>query len=174
MANTFFKAQGHALGDSLVEDEAVDTARRLLSQAGDRILLPHQVVIADAFAAAANTQIISVDDGVPDGWRILDVGPDTVLRFGAEVASARLIVWNGPLGVFELEPFARSTFALAEHMAAAGEKGATTIVGGGDSAAALRAAGLTDRITHVSTGGGASLELLEGNSLPALEALEDS
>ena len=169
MANTFFKAQGYPVGDSLVEDEAIPEAQALLEQAGDKLVLPVDVVIADAFAADANRQTVPVS-AVPAGWRIMDVGPQTVELFEEKLSGARTVVWNGPLGVFEFPPFAEGTFAVARLLAALD---AVTIIGGGDSAAAVRKAGLTERMTHVSTGGGASLEFLEGKTLPGVAALED-
>ncbi|RLC79799.1 MAG: phosphoglycerate kinase [Chloroflexi bacterium] len=170
MANTFFKAQGYKVGDSLVEDEAIDTAKGLLDEAGDKLILPVDVVIADKVAPDAAVKTIKVGD-VPAGWRILDIGPETVEFFKGKLQGARTVVWNGPMGVFEVEPFAKGTFAIAEALAELEE--ATVIVGGGDSAAAVEKAGVADRITHVSTGGGASLEFLEGKELPGVAALED-
>ena len=169
MANTFFKAQGLDLADSLVEEEAVETASELLKQANNRLILPVDMVIADAFSADAHHKTLAVGD-VPSGWRILDVGPKTIEAFGEIVANAKTIVWNGPMGVFEFPEFAKGTFALAKKVA---ESSSTSIVGGGDSAAAVVQAGLADQITHISTGGGASLEMLEGKILPGLDALED-
>ncbi len=169
MANTFLKAQGYAVGDSLVEDEALETARRLLQQGGDRLWLPVDVVIADAFAPDAQARVVPVDQ-VPPGWRIMDIGPQTVARYTEEIRRAAFIVWNGPMGVFEFSRFAEGTFAIARAVA---ESGATSIVGGGDSVAAVHAAGVADRITHISTGGGASLEFLEGRTLPGIAALAD-
>ena len=173
MANTFFKAQGLAMGDSLVEDDALDTAKGTLEKAGDRLVLPTEIVIADAFAEGANKRTGPVSDGVPDGWRVMDVGPKTIENFGEELAGAKLVVWNGPMGVFEFAPFAQGTEALAKLVAKLTGEGATTIIGGGDSAAAVRAAGLTDQMSHISTGGGASLEMLEGKILPGLAALNN-
>ncbi len=169
MGNTFLAARGVAMGDSLVESEAIDSARVLLETAGDKLLLPTDVVTADAFTAEAARRTLSLGE-VPNGWRAMDIGPDTVRRFTETLAPARLVVWNGPMGVFEMAPFAKGTFAIARALAAGT---ATTIVGGGDSAAAVAQAGLTDRITHVSTGGGATLELLEGRVLPGVAALQD-
>ena len=169
MGNTFLAARGVAMGDSLVEAEALESARTILESAGDRLLLPTDVVAADAFAAEAARQTIALGE-IPSGWRAMDIGPATVRRFTEALASARLVVWNGPMGVFEMAPFAEGTFAVARALAAGS---ATTIVGGGDSAAAVAQAGLTGRITHVSTGGGATLELLEGKMLPGVEALMD-
>lgn len=173
MANTFFAAQGLPMGDSLVEQEALETARSILGKAGEKLVLPVDAVIADAFDAAANTRIIRIEEGVPAGWRILDIGPETVRLFGERLADAMTIVWNGPMGVFEMAPFAKGTFAVAQALAERTSQGAVTIIGGGDSAAAVNQAGLADRVTHVSTGGGASLEMLEGLTLPGLAALND-
>mgnify|MGYP001169941507 CR=1 FL=1 len=175
MANTFLLAEGKAMGDSLVEPDSVETARALIAKAraaNVRLLLPTDAVIADAFSAEANTRVVSVDE-VPAGWRVLDIGPATVKQYSDEVARARLVIWNGPMGVFELEPFAGGTRAIAQAMASAAAGGATTIVGGGDSVAAVEQAGLADKMSHVSTGGGASLELLEGKTLPGVAALKD-
>ncbi len=170
MANTFFKAQGIAIGDSLVEDASVATAQALLAKAGDRLKLPVDAVLGDRFEAAAQTRTIAVKDGVPDGWRILDIGPQTVKAYGRALKGAKLVVWNGPMGVFEFPAFAAGTNGVAQAVAACG---ATTVVGGGDSVAAIEQAGLADKITHISTGGGASLEMLEGRTLPGLAALQD-
>lgn len=170
MANTFLRAQGLALGASLVEESALDMARSLLHTHGERILLPIDAVLGDRFGADAKVQTIAVSSGVPDGWRILDIGPQTVARFGAALRGCKLVVWNGPMGVFELAPFAAGTTNVARLVA---DCGATSIVGGGDSVAAIHKAGLAARITHISTGGGASLEFLEGRTLPGVEALND-
>ncbi len=169
MANTFFKAQGHPVGDSLVEADALEVARGTLAQAGDKLALPVDVVIADAFAEDAASQVVPVDQ-VPDGWRILDIGPQTLEIFSQLLSDARTVVWNGPMGVFEFDKFARGTFALAQRLA---EIEATTIIGGGDSAAAVKQAGLSDKMSHISTGGGASLDFLEGKTLPGVAALDD-
>jgi len=169
MANTFFKAQGYAMADSLVEDEVLDTAKELLEMAGGKLVLPVDVVIADAFDANAADKIMDVGD-VPAGWRILDIGPRTVQAFSDIIKKAGTVVWNGPMGVFELDKFAKGTFEVAKAIA---ESDATGIVGGGDSASAIKKSGLEDKITHISTGGGASLEMLEGKMLPGLAALDD-
>jgi phosphoglycerate kinase len=169
MANTFFKAQGYAMADSLVEEDAVETAKSLLEEGGERLMLPVDMVIADDFSAEANAKTIPVGD-VPAGWRVLDIGEKSVSAFGAEVKDAGTVVWNGPMGVFEFPKFAKGTFDLAKAVA---DSKATTIVGGGDSAAAVNQSGLADKITHISTGGGASLEMLEGKTLPGLAALDD-
>jgi phosphoglycerate kinase len=169
MANTFLKAQGHEVGESLAEDDRLVTARELLHQAGEKLVLPVDVVVADAFADDAHVRTVGVD-GVPAGWRILDIGPRTVGLFEEKLASAATVVWNGPMGVFEFPRFAAGTIALANSLA---RTKATTVVGGGDSIAALQQAGLADKMTHVSTGGGASLEFLEGKTLPGVAALQD-
>jgi len=167
MANTFLASQGLFMGDSLVEKEALEMASCLLQQAGERIQLPTDAVIAEAMTAESERRVVPVKS-VPAGWRILDIGPETVEAFRKSLQGARLVVWNGPMGVFEIAPFAEGTTAIA--CALAGLK-ATTIVGGGDSAAAVAQAGVADRISHVSTGGGASLEFLEGKTLPGVAAL---
>ena len=169
MANTFFKAKGYEMGDSLVEESSLDQARDLMSKGGDKLVLPVDVVMADAFSADANTKTVGAD-AVQPGWRVLDVGPKTVKLFAEKVSGAKTVVWNGPMGVFEMEPFAKGTFEVAKALA---ESNATTIIGGGDSAAAVEQSGLADRITHISTGGGASLEFLEGIELPGIAVLDD-
>ncbi len=171
MANTFLKAQGFALGNSLVEEGSLELAKELLAKAGGKIVLPTDGVIGDKFDAAANKQTIQVSAGVPDGWAMYDIGPTTVTLFRSVLSSAKTVVWNGPMGVFELAPFAAGTFAVAQALADITKAGAVTIVGGGDSAAAIEDAGLADQITHLSTGGGASLEMLEGKTLPGVAAL---
>lgn len=170
MANTFFKAQGLETADSLVEEASLETARQLLAQGGEKIILPVDAVLGDKFEAGAQKQTISVKTGVPAGWRILDIGPQTVAKFGEALKGSALVVWNGPMGVFEFPAFAEGTQGVAQAVAACG---ATTVVGGGDSVAAIEQAGLAERITHISTGGGASLEMLEGRTLPGLAALQD-
>ncbi|HLE74164.1 MAG TPA: phosphoglycerate kinase [Anaerolineales bacterium] len=169
MANTFFKAQCLHMADSLVEAEAVAMARELLASASAKLHLPVDLVIADAFDEIANHKIMKVGD-LPAGWRALDIGPETVAEFSSLVKKAGTVVWNGPMGVFEMKPFAAGTFALAKAVA---ESDADSIVGGGDSVSALQQSGLADKITHLSTGGGASLEMLEGKVLPGLAALQD-
>jgi phosphoglycerate kinase len=173
MANTFFAAHGTALGNSLVEPDAVETARALLANGGDKLVLPIDAVLGDKFDDNANTQTIDVADGVPDGWAIYDIGPKTVAHFKEVLANAETIVWNGPMGVFEKKPFAAGTHAVAALLAERTKQGAVSIIGGGDSVAAVEDAGLADQITHISTGGGASLEMLEGKVLPGLAALKD-
>src|SRR5579885_933176 len=175
MANTFFKAQGKDVGDSLVENDKLDEARRILAEAerlGKQFLLPIDVTIADTFAAEANSQTISPDH-VPADWRILDIGPRTVEAFRSVLKDAQTMVFNGTMGVAEFPAFAKGTNAVIEALAEATRRGATTIIGGGDSAAAVEAAGAADKMSHVSTGGGASLEFLEGRVLPGVAALKD-
>jgi phosphoglycerate kinase len=169
MANTFFKAQGYPMADSLVEDEALETARELLAAGSAKLRLPVDMVIADQFDDSADRKTLPVG-AVPDGWRIMDVGPETVAAFSKVVAEAGTVVWNGPMGVFEMPSFAVGTFGVAEAVA---NSGAVTVIGGGDSVAAINKAGLSDKITHISTGGGASLEMLEGLTLPGVAALQD-
>jgi phosphoglycerate kinase len=169
MANTFFKAMGFGIGDSLVEEDAVPQAEALLGKAGSQIVLPVDAVIADAFDNDANTRIVA-PNAVPAGWRILDIGPKTVTTFESALGGAKTVVWNGPLGVFEMPRFAEGTFAVAEMLAGLN---AVTVIGGGDSAAAVKVAGLASQMTHVSTGGGASLEFLEGKVLPGVAAIMD-
>jgi phosphoglycerate kinase len=169
MANTFFKAQGYQMADSLVEDEVLDTARLLLSEGSDRLRLPVDVVIADAFSNDAESKVMSMGN-IPSGWRVLDIGPETVANYAKVVSGARTVVWNGPMGVFEFSSFAKGTFGLAHAIA---DSSATSIIGGGDSVAAINQSGLSDKVTHISTGGGASLEMLEGKVLPGLAALQD-
>jgi phosphoglycerate kinase len=169
MANTFFKAQGLEMADSLVEQDALETAKGLLQDGKEKLKLPVDVVIADKFEETAQHKTIDVGD-VPAGWRIMDVGPKTIEESSKFIEKAQTVVWNGPMGVFEMKPFAKGTFALAKAVA---ESSAESIVGGGDSASALQQSGLADKITHISTGGGASLEMLEGKTLPGLAALQD-
>jgi phosphoglycerate kinase len=170
MANTFLKAQGKAVGESLVENDKLEEARTLLREGGSKLILPVDVVVADRLDAKAEKGTVGVD-AVSTGWRILDIGPQTTKRFAQQLGTARTVVWNGPMGVFELEPFAAGTFAIARVLAEL--SGAITIIGGGDSAAAVEQAGLAQRMTHISTGGGASLEFLEGKELPGVAALQD-
>lgn len=169
MANTFFKAEGYPVGDSLVEADALETAKELLKTAGTKLRLPVDVVIADKFDAGAAHKVIPTGP-VPDGWRILDIGPETIEHYTKVLKACKTVVWNGPMGVFEFPEFAKGTFGVAKAVA---ESGAVSIVGGGDSVAAIQESGLTDKITHISTGGGASLEMLEGLTLPGVAALLD-
>ncbi len=169
MANTFLAAQGLNMQDSLVEESSIGTAKDILQHSGDKLILPVDAVIADKFAEDANTQTVDVDK-IPPGWRMLDVGPKTLELYERALNGAKLIVWNGPVGVFEMPRFAEGTFALAKMLA---ESGATTVIGGGDSASAVKKAGVAKQMTHISTGGGASLEFLEGKELPGVAALMD-
>jgi len=169
MANTFFKAQGYPIGESLVEDEVLDVARDLIKKGSAKLRLPVDMVIADRFDNAAEMKTIVVGP-VPEGWRILDIGPETIQNYSKVILEARTIVWNGPMGVFEMQNFSRGTFAIAK---AVTESNAVSIIGGGDSAAAINQSDLADKISHISTGGGASLEMLEGIKLPGVVALED-
>jgi phosphoglycerate kinase len=170
MANTFLAAEGYDMGDSLVEEDALDTARTLMKQGAGILQLPVDLRVADSFAADAANQVVSVQD-VPAGWMALDIGPATIAHYSNRLSGAKTVVWNGPMGVFEFPVFAKGTVAIAEILADLPD--ATTIVGGGDSAAAIRQAGLADKISHVSTGGGASLEFLEGKELPGVAALNE-
>ncbi len=172
MAYTFLKAQGEAVGKSLVEEDKVALAKELLQQAKThklKFLLPTDHVVADRVEANAVTRVVNPGEPIPANMMALDIGPQTIETFSEEVSRARTIVWNGPMGVFELPPFAKGTFKIAH--AVAENAGATSIVGGGDSVSAVKAAGVADKITHISTGGGASLEFLEGQKLPGVEAL---
>ncbi|GIL13577.1 MAG: phosphoglycerate kinase [Chloroflexota bacterium] len=173
MANTFFKAKGYAMGNSLVEADAVETALGLLKTGGDKLVLPVDAVLGDEFKNDANTQTIAIEQGVPDGWAFYDIGPRTVELFAETLKNAKTVVWNGPMGVFEMPNFAKGTNAVAQLLADITSSGAVTIIGGGDSAAAVEQSGLADKITHISTGGGASLEMLEGKALPGVVALKD-
>jgi phosphoglycerate kinase len=173
MAYTFFKAQGIAIGNSLCEEEMLSEAKKILAYADEhpgKLFLPVDNRIADAFDAAANTHIIESTQGIPEGWEGVDIGPRTVELFSAELQRAATVFWNGPLGVFEIPPFANGTIAIAKVVA---HLQAITIVGGGDSVAALQKSKLADSITHLSTGGGATLEYIEYGTLPGIEALSD-
>jgi phosphoglycerate kinase len=174
MANTFLLAQGMEVGDSLVEPDQVDTAREILhrSELGKpKLELPVDAVIADRAGADAQARTVKLSgEAVPAGWRIMDIGPESVRRFEQALRDCHTVVWNGPMGVFEMAPFAHGTLDLARAVAGLD---ATTVVGGGETAQAVEEAGVADRITHVSTGGGASLEFLEGRELPGVAALRD-
>lgn len=169
MANTFLAAKGYNLQDSLVETGSTDTARTIMAKAGDKLLLPVDFVVADKFEADANSQTVDADK-IPAGWRAMDIGPKSLDLFENVLKTAKLVVWNGPVGVFEMPKFAEGTFAIAKLLA---KTGATTVIGGGDSASAVKKAGVAKQMTHVSTGGGASLEFLEGKALPGVAALMD-
>ena len=170
MANTFLAAQGMTMGDSLVETQALEEARRLLEAYGQQILLPQDLLLARDLTPQAETRVHPVPEPIPSGWKAVDIGPKTIETFGRRLREARTVIWNGPMGVFEIESFARGTFALAWVLA---DAPAAVYVGGGDTAAAVDRAGVADRMTHVSTGGGATLHLLAGDPLPAVEALLD-
>jgi len=175
MAYTFLKSQGLSIGTSLLEADKLDLARKLLAEAKQRnfrLMLPTDHLLGAQFKADTQTQITSVN-ATPDGWMGLDIGPDTISQYSAELAQAKTIVWNGPMGVFEMPAFAKGTLEIARAVAAATARGAISIVGGGDSVAAIHAAGLADKVSHISTGGGASLEFLGGRKLPGVEALTD-
>ena len=169
MCYTFAKAQGHSIGNSLVEDDRIDVAKDILAKAGDKLILPVDSVINTAFAAEGDIKVCGED--VPDGYMGLDIGPKSVENIKAALAGAKTVVWNGPMGVFEMEPFAKGTIAVCE--ALAGLEGANTIIGGGDSAAAVMQLGYADKVSHISTGGGASLEYMEGKVLPGIAAIDD-
>jgi phosphoglycerate kinase len=176
MIFTFYKARGMSVGSSLVEEDKLELAKKLEAKAkekGVEFLLPTDVIVADKFAADANTQTVSVDS-IPDGWMGLDIGPDSVKTFQEALADCKSVIWNGPMGVFEMEAFAKGTTGIATTLAGLTDKGCITIIGGGDSVAAVEQAGLADKMSHISTGGGASLELLEGKTLPGIAALDDA
>jgi phosphoglycerate kinase len=171
MAYTFLKTQGVEVGASKLEEDMLDTARRILDLAAKKdveLLLPDDHVVADDFREDAQSKVVGRD--IPEGWMALDIGPETTRRFVETLKNARMVVWNGPMGVFEMEPFAKGTKAVARALA---ESGATTIIGGGDSVAAVAQAGVSDKMSHISTGGGASLEFIEGKTLPGVAALTD-
>ncbi len=169
MANTFLAAKGYNMQESLVETGSVETAEAIVADAGDRLLLPVDAIVADKFDAEAASQVVDIDK-VPAGWRVMDIGPKSIALFGDALKTAKLVVWNGPMGVFEFPKFAEGTFTIARLLATTG---ATTVIGGGDSASAVKKAGVAGKMTHVSTGGGASLELLEGRVRPGVAALTD-
>jgi len=176
MAYTFFKAQGLEIGNSLLEDDKVNYARDILAQGGDKIILPLDCMVSDTFDFKARKigklKEVSARD-MPAGWMGLDIGSQTIRSFGTILESAKTIVWNGPMGVFEIDETARGTYAIAKILADVTDRGATTVIGGGDSASAVNKAGVADRVSHVSTGGGASLEFIEGKTLPGVAALTD-
>ncbi len=170
MAYTFLRAQGLPTGRSLVQEDKIELARELLAEGGDRLVLPLDHVVAAQFDVEAERKVVPIDQ-TPDGWIGLDIGPETVSAYADVIRSSKMVLWNGPMGVFEMEPFAQGTLKLAEIVAASD---ATSVVGGGDSVAAVHKAGVADRITHISTGGGASLEFLAGSKLPGVEVLTDA
>lgn len=172
MANTFLAAKKYEMGESLVEEEAVAEAERLLRTAGARLVLPVDVVVVDEISADAETSVVGVEN-IPASKIAVDIGPETVENFGREVQNAKLVVWNGPMGIFEIDKFAHGTDYLAKILADLAEEGTEVVIGGGDSAAAVQKAGLKEKMTHVSTGGGASLEMLQGETLPGIAILDD-
>jgi phosphoglycerate kinase len=173
MACTFYKAMGLEIGKSLVEEDRVSMAKDLLERAGMRLTLPHDAMVAPSLDQPKAAKAVP-RAAIPADQAMFDIGPETIASYSRAIASAKTIIWNGPMGVFETPPFDRGTRAIAEAMASATAKGATTIVGGGDSAAAVAEAGLDKKMSHVSTGGGASLEFLEGKKLPGVEVLDDA
>ncbi len=173
MACTFFAAMGLETGNSLIEPDRIELARRLLADSGDKLVLPAGAVVARALDANAERRTVQ-RDRIPEGWAVYDIDPATEKDFASRIEGAGTVIWNGPMGVFETPPFDHGTIAVAHAMAGATSRGAVTVVGGGDSAAAVAQAGLEDRITHVSTGGGAALEFLEGETLPGVAALDDA
>lgn len=168
MAYTFFAAQGKTTGTSLLEPDYIDYAKKMLDEAGDKLLLPVDTVVAKEFANDAESQV--VEGNIPDGWMGLDIGPKTIELYKDALKDAKTVVWNGPMGVFEMPNFAKGTNTIAQALA---DLDATTIIGGGDSVAAVNQAGLGDKMSHISTGGGASMEFLEGKELPGIAALTD-
>jgi len=175
MAYTFFKARGVSVGNSLVEADKVDLAKEILKKAIDRgipLMLPIDHVVADKFDANAQTQIVT-RAGIPSDWQGMDIGPETITKFGHAIKKAKTIFWNGPMGVFEFPKFANGTLSVAKLVAEATDKGAVSVIGGGDSVAAIEQSGLAGRMTHISTGGGASLEFVEGKVLPGIACLQD-
>jgi phosphoglycerate kinase len=175
MTYTFLKAKGWEIGDSLVEEDKIELAGELMKkaeEAGVNFMLPVDSVVAKEFKNDAEHKVVDSDE-IESGWMGLDIGPQACLAFGNKIKAAQTVVWNGPMGVFEMENFAEGTFTVAQALADATKSGATTIIGGGDSASAIKKAGLMDQVSHVSTGGGASLEYLEGKELPGVVSLTD-
>ncbi|WP_346290573.1 phosphoglycerate kinase [Sphaerothrix gracilis] len=176
MIFTFYKARGLSVGKSLVEEDKLELAKTLEAKAKEKgvdLLLPTDVVVADNFAPDANAQTVSVDN-IPDGWMGLDIGPDSIKTFQNALSSCKSVIWNGPMGVFEFDKFAKGTEAIARSLAELTGQGCITIIGGGDSVAAVEKVGVADQMSHISTGGGASLELLEGKVLPGISALDEA
>jgi phosphoglycerate kinase len=176
MIFTFYRALGLKVGKSLVEEEFIPLAKSLIEKAkakGVQFYLPTDVVVANEFKADAESKVVPIDS-IPDDWLGLDIGPDSIALFSKELLTSKTVVWNGPMGVFEFEKFSKGTFAIAHTLAEVTENGGITIIGGGDSVAAINAAKLQDKISHISTGGGASLEMLEGKELPGVAALDNA
>jgi len=177
MIFTFYKALGYEIGGSLLEEDMIELSATLMKKAEEKavkMILPSDVVVADKFDNDASTAIAKISEGITGDWIGLDIGPDSIQEFKDEIEKCNTIVWNGPMGVFEMSNFAEGTNAVAQMLADATDRGAITIIGGGDSVAAVNQAGLGDKVSHISTGGGASLELLEGKTLPGVAALSDS
>lgn len=176
MIFTFYKAQGLSVGASLVEEDKLELATSLIKKAkskGVSLLLPTDLVVADKFAPDANSKVVRSSE-IPDGWMGLDIGPDSIKTFSDALDTTKTVIWNGPMGVFEFDKFAVGTEAIAKKLAELSGKGVTTIIGGGDSVAAVEKVGVADKMSHISTGGGASLELLEGKTLPGVLALDEA
>jgi len=176
MVFTFLKAKGLNVGSSLVEDDFIETAKKVMAKAeatGKQLILPCDIVVADNFAADANIQVVK-QDAIPDGWMGLDNGPEATKEISAALSDCKTVIWNGPMGVFEMDAFAKGTFAIVDTLEEITAKGACTIIGGGDSVAAVEKSGKADKMSHISTGGGASLELLEGKVLPGVDALAEA
>lgn len=173
MAYTFDAAKGYKIGNSLFEADKVELAKELMAEAGDKLVLPVDSVAADAFSNDAKTEVVDASAGIPDGYMGLDIGPKSVKLFQDTLDGAKTVVWNGPMGVFEMPNFAKGTLAIAEELVKVTENGGTTIVGGGDSTAAVQQLGVADQLSHISTGGGASLEYLEGKELPGIAAITE-
>ena len=173
MAYTFDAAKGYKIGNSLFEADKVELAKELMAEAGDKLVLPVDSVAADAFSNDAKTEVVDAAAGIPDGYMGLDIGPKSVKLFQDTLDGAKTVVWNGPMGVFEMPNFAKGTLAIAEELVKVTENGGTTIVGGGDSTAAVQQLGVADKLSHISTGGGASLEYLEGKELPGIASISE-
>ncbi|MCO6184399.1 phosphoglycerate kinase [Leuconostoc fallax] len=173
MAYTFDAAKGHQIGNSLFEADKVELAKELMAEAGDKLVLPVDSIAADAFSNDAKTEVVDAAAGIPDGYMGLDIGPKSVQLLQDTLADAKTVVWNGPMGVFEMSNFAKGTLAIGEDLVKVTENGGTTIVGGGDSTAAVQQLGVADKLSHISTGGGASLEYLEGKTLPGIASISE-
>ena len=173
MAYTFDAAKGNKIGNSLFEADKVELAKELMAEAGDKLVLPIDSIAADAFSNDAKTEVVDAEDGIPDGYMGLDIGPKSVKLLQDTLSDAKTVVWNGPMGVFEMPNFAKGTLAIGEELVKVTENGGTTIVGGGDSTAAVQQLGVADKLTHISTGGGASLEYLEGKELPGIASISE-
>ncbi len=173
MAYTFDAAKGNKIGNSLFEADKVELAKELMAEAGDKLVLPIDSIAADAFSNDAKTEVVDAEAGIPDGYMGLDIGPKSVKLLQDTLSDAKTVVWNGPMGVFEMSNFAKGTLAIGEELVKVTENGGTTIVGGGDSTAAVQQLGVADKLTHISTGGGASLEYLEGKELPGIASISE-